>query len=148
MDNLSNQPAPDQLTQRELEILRLMADGLANQDIAERLFISLNTVKWYLKQIYGKLHVSSRTQAIAAAHARDLLDARLQPAEQLVPRHSLPQHSTPFVGRSAELSTIAERLRDPACRLLTLIGAGGVGKTRLAVQATHDNAAAFPHGIH
>ena len=51
------------------------------------------------------------------------------------PPHNLPPQPTPFVGRQAELSEIAARLRDPACRLLTLLGPGGAGKTRLAVES-------------
>lgn len=45
------------------------------------------------------------------------------------------QQTTPFVGRENEISEIIHRLRDPACRLVTLIGSGGIGKTRLAIQA-------------
>ena len=51
------------------------------------------------------------------------------------PTHNLPPDPTPFVGREAELAQVAERLADPACRLLTVIGPGGMGKTRLAIQA-------------
>ncbi|MEJ2735533.1 MAG: BTAD domain-containing putative transcriptional regulator [Anaerolineae bacterium] len=51
------------------------------------------------------------------------------------PRHNLPAQTTPFVGREAELEAIRARLREPGCRLLTLVGPGGVGKTRLALEA-------------
>ncbi|MBX3084915.1 MAG: tetratricopeptide repeat protein [Anaerolineae bacterium] len=51
-------------------------------------------------------------------------------------RFSLPTQPTPFIGRQAELSQIVHHLADPNCRLLTLVGSGGIGKTRLAVQAT------------
>ncbi len=51
------------------------------------------------------------------------------------PRHNLPAQTTPFVGREGELEAIRARLREPACRLLTLVGPGGVGKTRLALEA-------------
>jgi predicted ATPase/DNA-binding SARP family transcriptional activator len=50
-------------------------------------------------------------------------------------RHNLPAQTTPFVGREQELAEILDRVRNPACRLLTLAGPGGVGKTRLALQA-------------
>ncbi|MEJ2737414.1 MAG: LuxR C-terminal-related transcriptional regulator [Anaerolineae bacterium] len=55
------------LTDRELDVLRLMAEGLKYKEIAERLFISLNTVRSHVKAIYGKLHVNNRTQAVELA---------------------------------------------------------------------------------
>jgi LuxR family maltose regulon positive regulatory protein len=61
------------LTERELEVLRLMAEGLKYEEIAGRLFISLNTVRTYVKGIYGKLNVNNRTKAIAAAHQHRLI---------------------------------------------------------------------------
>ena len=51
------------------------------------------------------------------------------------PTNNLPLPTTPFVGRERELGIVAEKLGDPACRLLTILGPGGVGKTRLALQA-------------
>jgi predicted ATPase/DNA-binding SARP family transcriptional activator len=59
----------------------------------------------------------------------------------------LPRQSTTFVGREDHLRTIAESLTDPTCRLLSLIGFGGVGKTRLALQAAHIAAPDFPDGV-
>ncbi len=52
-----------------------------------------------------------------------------------MPAHNLPSQPTPFIGREAELAEIARLLADPACRLLTLTGPGGIGKTRLAIEA-------------
>ena len=54
------------------------------------------------------------------------------------PTHNLPLTSGPFVGRQAEIATIQDYLHNPACRLLTLVGAGGMGKTRLALEAVSD----------
>lgn len=51
------------------------------------------------------------------------------------PVHNFPAPSTPFIGREAELAQLTELLANPACRLLTIAGPGGVGKTRLALQA-------------
>src|SRR5260221_1526923 len=62
--------------------------------------------------------------------------------------HNLPAQSTAFVGRSTELAVIAERLADPLCRLLTVLGPGGIGKTRLAVQAAANQIARFAHGVY
>lgn len=50
------------------------------------------------------------------------------------PRFNLPRPATPFIGRSQELTMIQLRLQEPACRLLTLVGPGGIGKTRLALE--------------
>ena len=51
------------LTAREVEVLDLLAAGMSNEEIAASLFVSLNTVKTHLKNVYGKLGVASRTQA-------------------------------------------------------------------------------------
>jgi LuxR family maltose regulon positive regulatory protein len=58
------------LSGRELEVLQLMADGLSNREIADELVLAVGTVKAHIHNIYGKLGVRSRTQAIA--RARDL----------------------------------------------------------------------------
>lgn len=60
----------------------------------------------------------------------------------------LPIAPTPFIGREAELALVAARLAEPACRLLTIVGPGGIGKTRLALQAAAAATAHFPHGIY
>ena len=57
--------------------------------------------------------------------------------------HNLPTQSTPFIGRASELTEITQLLADPACRLLTLVGPGGIGKTRLALRAAHAQIANF-----
>jgi LuxR family maltose regulon positive regulatory protein len=61
------------LSERELEVLQLIADGLTNQEIASRLFLSLNTVKVHTRNIYGKLGVNNRTSAVARARALGIL---------------------------------------------------------------------------
>jgi LuxR family maltose regulon positive regulatory protein len=61
------------LSERELEVLHLLAEGLTNREIASRLFLSLNTVKAHCRSIYGKLCVGSRTQAVARARALGVL---------------------------------------------------------------------------
>ena len=66
-------PLPALLTERELEVLRLIAEGLKYEEIAGRLFISLNTVRTYVKGIYGKLDVNNRTRAIALARELKLI---------------------------------------------------------------------------
>jgi LuxR family maltose regulon positive regulatory protein len=61
------------LTERELEILRLIAAGRSNPEIAELLYLSLNTVKWHAKNLYGKLGVGNRVAAVTRAQELDLL---------------------------------------------------------------------------
>jgi LuxR family maltose regulon positive regulatory protein len=76
----SAQPVPpatqalvEPLTERELEVLRLIAAGLSNREIAQELVVALSTVKTHINHIYGKLDAKSRTQAVAQARALDLL---------------------------------------------------------------------------
>ncbi|MEP7739844.1 response regulator transcription factor [Nocardioides sp. 31GB23] len=56
------------LSTRESEVLALICEGLSNQEVAERLFVSVNSVKTYIRQVYGKTGVTRRTQAVAWAH--------------------------------------------------------------------------------
>ena len=63
------------------------------------------------------------------------------------PQHNLPAFLTSLIGREQELAEIGERLADPDCRLLTLTGPGGSGKTRLAVEAAAQAVARFEHGV-
>ncbi len=62
------------------------------------------------------------------------------------PHRQLPSSLTPFVGRVSELAQITTQLVDPDCRLLTLTGAGGIGKTRLAIRAA-EQTTTFPDGV-
>jgi predicted ATPase/DNA-binding SARP family transcriptional activator len=63
------------------------------------------------------------------------------------PPHNLPVPVTPFVGREAEMAEIEEHLGDPDCRLLTLVGPGGIGKTHLALEAASAQVDGFQHGV-
>jgi LuxR family maltose regulon positive regulatory protein len=70
-------PAPqtelvEPLKERELEVLRLMADGLTYELIAQRLFVSVNTVRYHIKGLYGKLGTNSRAETIARGRALQL----------------------------------------------------------------------------
>lgn len=62
-------------------------------------------------------------------------------------RFDLPRQTTAFIGRAEELASISERLSNPECRLLTLLGPGGIGKTRLALQAAAANRHLFLNGV-
>jgi pimeloyl-ACP methyl ester carboxylesterase/DNA-binding CsgD family transcriptional regulator len=82
----NNAPSLHELKEQEKKILELLAAGLRDDQIATELFLSLNTIKWYNRQIYSKLGVRSRTQAVAQARALGLL-----PTEALVPDAAHPR---------------------------------------------------------
>jgi LuxR family maltose regulon positive regulatory protein len=69
----SGEPLIEPLSPRELEVLHLVAQGLSNREIGERLFLALDTVKGHNRNIYDKLQVQSRTEAVARAHELGLL---------------------------------------------------------------------------
>ena len=75
------------LTSREEEVLRLVVEGLCNKAIGNRLGVAVGTVKSHLRSIFGKMHVDSRTQAVAAADRRGLLD---------------PSWQRPYAGRASD----------------------------------------------
>jgi DNA-binding SARP family transcriptional activator len=70
------------------------------------------------------------------------------PAPDVLVPHNLPAQLAPFVGRERELAEIVQRLADPACRLLSLVGPGGSGKTRLAIEAARAQLDAYKHGVY
>ena len=142
----------DPLTEREFEILALMVDGLNNQAIADQLYLTHGTVKWYASQIYSKLAVNSRPQVIAKTYELGLLD-RPQGATATaeIPVAStqsiiLPKYLTSFVGREQEIEDVIALQQNH--RLITLTGSGGSGKTRLAVQVAKQLEAQYPDGVY
>lgn len=84
------------LSERELEVLHLIADGLANAQIAARLYIEIGTVKRHINYIFGELGVSGRTQAIARGRALKLRSVNQRP----VAAARAPDHPEPDVSRS------------------------------------------------
>jgi LuxR family maltose regulon positive regulatory protein len=66
-------PRDEPLSERELEVLRLIVAGYSNREIADHLVLAVSTVKWYINAIYGKLQVASRTKAIARARERNIV---------------------------------------------------------------------------
>jgi LuxR family maltose regulon positive regulatory protein len=66
-------PLGEPLSERELEVLRLIVAGYSNREIADRLFIEVSTVKWHINALYGKLQVESRTKAIARARELNIV---------------------------------------------------------------------------
>ena len=93
-------------------------------------------------------HTTILYQQISAGTlaAQPLTTAHAQPAPSR--QTKLPTYLIPFVGRNSLLTAVRERLSDPSCRLLTLTGPGGCGKTRLAVESVSTLAVDFPDGIY
>src|SRR6266702_6578847 len=131
------------LNEREQEILKRLSAGLSDQQIADELFLSLNTIKWYNRQIYSKLGVKSRTQAIARAKDLILPDRASDASTSSLPpaRYNLPAQPLLFIGRSREIAEVKRLLG--ISRLLTLTGTGGIGKTRLALRMAAEVAEMF-----
>lgn len=117
-----------QLTRREKEIITLVGEGLSNQKIANQLVVTRNTIKGHIKQIYRKLEVKNREEAIAKA----ILEGLIPSPNKAIPQN-LPVQGTSFIGRLDELKQIDDLVGDSATKLITILGAGGIGKTRLAL---------------
>jgi predicted ATPase/DNA-binding CsgD family transcriptional regulator len=135
------------LNQREIEILNLISDGLSNLEISQRLSLSSETVKWYNKQMFKKLGVTSRTQAVKIASQQGILSARdaSPTTEENTARSNLPAQLTSFVGRQEEVQEIKGLLK--TSRLVVLTGPGGTGKTRLALQVAAELTSAYRDGV-
>ncbi|MAU12902.1 MAG: LuxR family transcriptional regulator [Anaerolineaceae bacterium] len=71
--SLASQALIDPLSERELEVLRLVAEGLSNREVSKRLFVALDTVKGHNRNIYQKLQVKRRTEAVARARELGLI---------------------------------------------------------------------------
>jgi predicted ATPase/transcriptional regulator with XRE-family HTH domain len=73
--------------------------------------------------------------------------ATVPQVQQGTPPWNLPSPTTSLVGREVELASLAQLLNDPGCRILTLVGPGGIGKTRLALEAASNARQYFPDGV-
>lgn len=135
------------LTQREHEILHLIIEGLANKEIAQRLTLTLGTVKWHVNQIYSKLGVRSRVQAIVRARELHLIVKPGEAAESLpIPTEDFyPQNPykgllafqaadyQDFFGREKVTAKLVKRLSESGekGRFLAVVGPSGSGKSSL-----------------
>ena len=127
----------DTFKEREIEIVGLMAEGLSNREIGERLFITTETVRWYNKQIYSKLGTSRRTEAIALARKMGLIDGQESDPPSYTARPKLPITTGPFIGRNDEMSELVELLGQSTIRLISIVAVGGMGKSRLSLELAH-----------
>jgi predicted ATPase/DNA-binding SARP family transcriptional activator len=108
------------------ECVRILKNELNAEPEAETVRLSEAIQKKKIHQVLETWGRASSTTVIGQA------SSPLQPAQKTI--HNLPIHRDPFVGRDKELTEIFELLNESSCRLLTLLGPGGSGKTRLAVQ--------------
>lgn len=130
------------LTPRELQVARLVRDGLTDRDIGARLFITRRTAEWHLKQIFNKLGVNSRSQVAAWVAHDQAVGTTADSSEGRL--HNLPRPLTTFVGREKQLAEIQRLLTTN--RLVTLIAVGGAGKTRLALEVAARTLDTYPDG--
>jgi len=145
MDNHDHEviPLAQPLTGRELEVLTHIGDGLANRQIAEQMTVAMSTIKWYVRQIYNKLGVDNRTDAIIRARELGILTDLDDVNREHV---KLPPQFTSFVGRRREIAEVRQLLM--TSRLVTLTGPGGSGKTRLAVQVARESTGQYRDGVY
>ena len=93
-------------------------------------------------------YLLTRTDSERLPHLElEVAELGLAPSHDAVSHVRLPAGTTSFVGRRTELAEITARLAQPECRLLTLVGPGGVGKTRLALEAAHWLAPKYADGV-
>jgi WD40 repeat protein/serine/threonine protein kinase len=150
-DTTRELPVIEQLTLREHEVLQLIAQGMTNQEIANKLFVTAATVRWHIRHLYRTLGVRSRVQAIVRARELDLIAtdavASSESASGLETVISLAEPDNPykglrpfqvgdaldFFGREALVDKLIERMDDPHRfkRFLAIVGPSGSGKSSL-----------------
>jgi len=147
MNAFQAQPWVEKFSTRELEVLQLISNGLSNREIAQELYLSIETIKWYNVQLFMKLGVKNRTQAANKAAELNLLGSEhASPSQEKTPlAGNLPAQLTSYVGRKKEIGEIKELLQNN--RLVVLTGAGGSGKTRLALKVGEELKDEYRDGV-
>ena len=97
----------------------------------------------------GKHHLKgiSEPEHIFQVVAPDLRQNFPPLVTRSIPRHNLPAELTQFVGRENEVAGVSSMLKDPACRMVSIVGPGGMGKSRLSVQVASQMLPVFPDGV-
>jgi len=137
----------ESFSERERTILGLVAEGKSNVEIADTLVLSENTVKWYLQQVYSKLNVRSRVQAIMKARELNLIVGNQVFAGGKTDLAALPEPINPykglhafqatdhedFFGRERMVERLLKRLtgQQKLVRFLAVVGPSGSGKSSL-----------------
>ena len=136
-----------------------MAAGISQEELAERAALSAHGISDLergarsrpypdtIRRLAEALGLTETEHAELRAAGRRVGAAGFSGAAGVSQSSLLPKSLTSFVGREREVAAVAERLRDPSVRLLTLIGPGGAGKTRLAIEAAADGGQLFPDGV-
>lgn len=136
------------LTSRERDVLELMAFGLSNKEIAQRLGLGRRTVETHVDHVLRKLDVPTRTRAVSEgirlALIRGALGDAASPARLARPSN-LPHQLTALLGRAQDLAVLKSSLE--AHRLVTISGSGGVGKTKLALRLGFDLLDSYQEGV-
>jgi len=130
----------DDLNERELEIITLLAQGHSNRDIANHLFLAVKTVKWYITQINSKLATANRHEIVARAKRLGLLQTENPPT-------NFPAHANRFIGRKQEIEELSRIFEDDNHRLVTILAQGGMGKTRLSLEFAASLSGDFKDGL-
>jgi tetratricopeptide (TPR) repeat protein/DNA-binding CsgD family transcriptional regulator len=137
--------SPEPLNEREREIVQRLAAGFSDQQIADELFLSPNTIKWYNRQIYSKLGVKSRTQAIARVQDLGMLESDVPTSQHPGSKYYFPAQTllslgrNPFfLGREEVLTRLRRQFQADQAKAFSqpqaICGLGGVGKTQLALE--------------
>src|SRR5262249_45904309 len=132
-----------QTLRRDRPYERMDITGLSGISEAQRaLLIALGAREGLSGQ-----HAAATNSALSIAVGSHTADDRQRTGGDRNEVIGLPFQPTPFIGRGPEVSQIASMLADPQCRLLTLLGPGGIGKTRLALAVAATQTAAFADGV-
>ena len=132
------------LTRREQTILHLLAQDMTSGEVAERLVIAPSTVKWYVKEIYSKLGIHSRSEL---ARYADQIAADVKDEAPVAVPNNLPARAANYIGRQREIEAVCAYLTDGETRLVTLIGAAGIGKSRMSLECAGALLNHFPDGV-